>query len=187
MELAAGFSPEWVDVLELIQGYWREVGVDMQVRPIERSLWYDRVTANLHDATVWVGDGGVMPNAMIYAHWYLPGHPYAAYASLWGQWRSSGGELGEEPPEATQQQYRLHDQLQATIDPEARDALMAEILDIAQEEFYALGISLNAEGYGIVKNTFHNVPEVMIGNSALRTPAYTNPQQYFIERSSQSQ
>ena len=58
----------------------------------------------------------------------------------------------EEPPAATKRQMELYDQIKATGDAAEQEALMQEILQIAADEFYALGISLPAPGYGIVKN-----------------------------------
>ena len=58
---------------------------------------------------------------------------------------------------------------------------MRQILDIAAEEFYVIGISLPTPGFGIVKNTFHNVPASMPGAWIYPTPAPTNPEQFFIE------
>ena len=55
----------------------------------------------------------------------------------------------------------LYDQLKASGDPKKQDELMKEILKIAQEQFYAIGIALPTNGYGIVKNNFKNVPKTM--------------------------
>jgi peptide/nickel transport system substrate-binding protein len=42
---------------------------------------------------------------------------------------------------------------------------------------------LPVDGYGIVKRTFHNVPERMPGSFPYPTPAPTRPEQYFTEAS----
>jgi hypothetical protein len=60
--------------------------------------------------------------------------------------------------------------------------LMNQILEIAQEEFWCMGINLFPPGYGIVKNSFHNVPQQMVDAWLYPTPVPTNPEQFFIER-----
>ena len=60
-------------------------------------------------------------------------------------------------------------------------AVMKEILAIAKDQFYVIGISASPPGYGIVKNNFHNVPESMIGSWQYPDPAPTNPEQFWIE------
>ena len=38
---------------------------------------------------------------------------------------------------------------------------MNQIIDIAIDQFWAIGISLDTGQYGVVKNNFHNVPAAM--------------------------
>ena len=45
----------------------------------------------------------------------------------------------------------------------------------------AIGISLPANGYGILKNGLNNVPASMYNAWLYQTPAPTNPEQYFWE------
>lgn len=40
-----------------------------------------------------------------------------------------------------------------------RFEIMKEIVAIAREQFWTIGVSLPAESYAIVKNNFHNVPD----------------------------
>lgn len=58
---------------------------------------------------------------------------------------------------------------------------MMQILQVAADQFYVLGISTPTNGYGVVKNNFHNVPKTMIAAWLWPTPAPTNCCQYFIE------
>lgn len=58
---------------------------------------------------------------------------------------------------------------------------MRQLLEISAEEFYVIGISQRAPGYGIVKNNFFNVPESFPHAYNYPAPAPTNPEQYFIE------
>ena len=71
--------------------------------------------------------------------------------------------------------------VKATGDAKKQEELMKQILQIAQEEFYAIGIALPANGYGIVKNNFKNVPKIMPGSWLYPNPAPSNPCQYYVE------
>lgn len=177
-EISSGRDPGWIDALELIQGYWRDVGIDMQFRDIDRSLLLTRWEAYEHDVSMWQGFGGL--NVMFDTRWYFPSNPvHSAWAMAWSQWYA-GTPGGEEPPEAPRRQMELYGQLRTMANPERQDELMREILQIAKEEFYTIGISLPAQGYGIVRNNFHNVPETVVSMTT-RSPGQTNPSQYFIE------
>jgi peptide/nickel transport system substrate-binding protein len=184
VEVISALRPDWADALELIQEYWREVGIDMQIRTMDRSLFYTRKDANEHDANVWAGDGG-MVDALLEPRWYVPTSGESNFAPAWARWFNPAvfiGTAAEEPPAATQRQMELYRQLQASP-PDAQADLMRQILDIAAEEFYVIGVSLPAPGYGIVRNNFHNVPASMPDAWLYPSPAPTNPEQYFIDQS----
>ena len=57
---------------------------------------------------------------------------------------------------------------------------MNDILDIAAEQFWTMGIGWPTNGYGVKKTNFRNVPATMPGSWIYPTPGPTNPEQYFI-------
>ena len=58
---------------------------------------------------------------------------------------------------------------------------MKQILEIAADQFYCIGLALPPNGYGIVKNNFRNVPARMFFTGGpYINPAPTNPSQYFV-------
>lgn len=171
---------DWVDTMELIEGYWREVGIDVQVRVMERSFFSTRMYSNEHDVAVWWGGGGLM-DAFIDTRNFVPNSSDSPYAVLWAHWYS-GGTPSEEPPEVVRHQLELYDQFKANAELDVQIGLMKQILDVAAEQFYNLGITLPPPGYGIVSNNFRNVPEQMYhAGWAYNDPAPTHPEQYFIE------
>jgi peptide/nickel transport system substrate-binding protein len=173
-------QPGFDDALAMIADYWAAVGVTMVPDAMDRSLYEERRVANTPDASVWLAGGGtdVIQNPF----WYAPLSNRADYAQLWSQWYLSGGTSGEEPPAATVRQFELYDELRGTIDPATQERLMTEILQIAAEEFYHIGTVLPAAGYGVMSESFRNVPEAIPDTilSTPRSPALTNPEQYFI-------
>ena len=178
--------PIFLDMAQLIRTYWRAVGIDVQIIPIDRSLWEERVRTNADfDATIHRFGGGRGEAVVLDPRYYFPFDGNSMWASRWQAWyrRLSGDEATagvEEPPAPARRQMRLYDQLMLTADADQRKALMTEILTIAAEEFYVIGISIPADGYGIVKNNFHNVPEEMPASYIYPNPAPCNPEQFFI-------
>jgi peptide/nickel transport system substrate-binding protein len=175
-------AEEQISALELIRGYWREVGVEIEVWIMDRVPFYARKETNAHDANVWDGDGGL--NAILEPRWYFPFSHESNFALAWAAWYNPTPlpeVQPEEPPTATQEQLALYDELRTTADEERQAELMNEILEIAAEEFYVIGVSLPGQGYGIVKNNFRNVPDVMPAAWLYPHPGPTNPEQYFIE------
>ncbi|MCB0071388.1 MAG: ABC transporter substrate-binding protein [Caldilineaceae bacterium] len=178
-------SQNWIDTLELIKGYWAAVGIQMDLNVMDRSLMYTRKDSNEHDATTWGGDGGL--DVVLEPRWYFPYSGESLFAEAWKEWFVNPSGVGslvppEEPPAGPMRQMELYNQLKATGDAAEQQALMEEILQIAADEFYAIGISLPAPGYGIVKNNFKNVPASFPNAWLYPHPAPTNPEQYYIQQ-----
>jgi peptide/nickel transport system substrate-binding protein len=167
-------------MLDLITDYWKEVGIEMQALVEERDVFYDRKLHNLHDAAVWIGDGGL--DVILEPRYYFPFNDESNWAETWQLWfNNPEGELAEEPAPAAQEQMDLYNQLKATSDPAQQNELMGQILQIAADEFWCIGISLPSNGYGIVRNNFYNVPESFPSSWTYGNPGPTNPEQYFIQ------
>jgi peptide/nickel transport system substrate-binding protein len=177
-----GPVPYWLDAMNLVVGYWREVGINARTRAEDRSLFKERTEANQHDVGVWVGPGG-WGDETRRPFFYLPTADFEqAFAPLWAQWYQSRGARGEEPPAATKQQCELFWQFAQTADAGKRHELFRQILQIAQEQFYVIGTLRVPTGYGIVRTDFHNVPEEMPESFDFATPGGSGPSQYFIEK-----
>lgn len=180
VDFANDVGDDWSDALELVQGYWQEVGVDVEINGMNRSLHTELVRGNgEHEATVWTGSGGLVP--FMQTHWYFPSTSAADFASAWGEWyMNPDAPNAEEPPAGPRRQMELYDEIKGTVDEEEQVELMRELLDILKDEFYSIGVSYPPETLGVVTNRMHNVPDRMYNSTSWPTPGPTNPQQYFI-------
>jgi peptide/nickel transport system substrate-binding protein len=182
--------PPMVDMWEIIQGYWRDVGVDVQLRVIEGTLWNTRIRqTDQYDLTVHRFGGGSGMEVLTDPRYYVPIHGNSFYAPRWKMWFINPSGEGtqitpEEPPERVREQMDLYREVLQTGDLERQKELMGQILDIAAEQFYVMGISTEADGYGIVKNDFRNVPDSMFASFRWPSPGSTNPETYFWDQSS---
>ncbi len=172
------------DRAEMVVNQWRACGVNAQLQVIDRSLLYTRKDSNEHDVHVWGSGAG--PSIFLDPRHLFPHGGESAYAQAWVTWYNNPTGEGaltppEEPPADVQHQMELYDQIKATGDQDLQNELMKEIIAIAKDQFYVIGISSSPPGYGIVKNNFHNVPMSMPGSWQYPDPAPTNPEQYWIE------
>ncbi|MFN2130109.1 MAG: ABC transporter substrate-binding protein [Anaerolineae bacterium] len=177
-EVTAG-QQNRIDSMELIKGYWADVGIRITVKTEDRSLFYERKDAWEHDLAVWGGDGGM--DVVLEPRWYFPYSTESLYATGWATWYTSGGAQGVEPPEAAKQQMELYDELKGTVGTEAQNELMTEILNMAVEQFWVMGTFLGGPGYEVCKNTFRNVPNPNLGSWLYPNPGPQNPAQYYWE------
>jgi peptide/nickel transport system substrate-binding protein len=171
--------PFWVDGATQVAQFWKAVGVDTAVKSEDRSLFYERKDANQADCTVWTGDGGLKCE-MVECRWWFPYTNESNYAPLWQTYFNSRGADGEKPPPETLKQMELYWEMVKTPDEAGQKDLFRQILQIATEQFYAIGTVRIPESYGIVKNNLHNIPGIFPESHVWACPANTNPEQWYF-------
>lgn len=174
--------PDWVNVLELVQIYWKAVGVDMNIGGITGDLLEERRKANDYDATANFSDGG-LATILNVGPFLAPLGRGSTFAPAWGAWYDLGDGAVEpqEPPDDVKRQQELYDMVKSTADLDLQRQYMNEIIDIAIDRFWAIGISLDMGQYGVVKNNLHNVPLSMPESWNYPDPFPTNTSTYWIE------
>ena len=164
---------------EMLSEYWHELGIIVNTERLKSWPLTQLLRANEHDAVLASVPGGL--DVIDHPGIYMPESEYDSYWAIpWVYWYE-GNSLGEEPPAPVKAQMRLYDQIKMTIDQDDVVELMDQILTIAEEEFYVMGICGNEEFYMLVRSNFHNVPRTMPKSFSYPTPAPTNPCQYFID------
>ncbi|NEE01644.1 ABC transporter substrate-binding protein [Phytoactinopolyspora halotolerans] len=173
---------ELIDALELIKGYWRDVGVELTVQGEGSEHRYEILDASDQEAHVWDGDGGIHPVST--PQYYLPMDGLDnRFAAGWSTWLDTdgSGEGAIEPPDAAKEQLELYRQVQAEADPERRNELMRHVLQIAKEQFYLIGVSTPLPGYGVVKNEFRNMVDETYFAGGFPYPGATYPEQFYLD------
>ncbi|MGN6756909.1 MAG: ABC transporter substrate-binding protein, partial [Thermomicrobiales bacterium] len=179
----ASANTDQIDVMKLIQTQTKAVGLDIQSKVEDRSLLWTRKNAADVDGMIWTGDAGLYEE--LNPSRYFPQFDGSHFAVAWAYWYAKPAHPptpAEEPPDIVKKQMSLYDQVLATVDDKKRDDLMRQLLAIAKDQLYIIGTVLPSNGYGIVKNNFHNVPaKIFSSGSTYNNPGPTNPSQYFIE------
>ncbi len=182
VDAATGF-PDRVAGLDLISRYWAEVGIEMRVNTIERTLFYDRksASANQQTANVWGGDGGFRTE-MVDPRWYFPFSGESNFAVQWAEWFQTRGQGDNavEPPEQTRRQMELYWEILSEPDVDRQTELFREILQIAKDEFYVIGVALRDDDYGVVSNDLRNVAESYTASWLHMAPGAVNPSTWYF-------
>lgn len=172
---------EMVDMMQLMMPMLKTVGIDAQLKLIDRSLWEVRIRQNMdYDATTNRFGGGIGLAALLDPRYFVPYSGNAFYAMGWQIWYNDKTAVNAvEPPAQVKEALALYDEMKSTIDDARRVEAFKQILEIAADQFYSIGIKVPNDAYGIVRNDFHNVPERMPNSFGYPTPAPTNPEQYY--------
>ncbi len=179
VDIIPALNPERTDVMELISQQWADVGVQLRLNPMDRTLFFERDTGNDHEISVWGVASGLNPE--LDARGIIPIHPHGSrFGVPWAQWYLSGGTQGEEPPQDMKERLELLDQHASTLDPEKRHEIFAEIMQRSADGFEVIGVSTAPMGAGIKDKDLRNVPDTMPGAWMYPTPSPSLPQQYYF-------
>ncbi|MBI1777453.1 MAG: ABC transporter substrate-binding protein [Proteobacteria bacterium] len=179
IDVITALYADQTDALELIKRHWADIGIDVKINAIDRSLYYTRGDNNDHDMAVWPGPGGL--DIMLDPRDYFAQHTQGTrYALPWAQWYTSGGKDGQEPPESQKRRMKLYDEARSTADLKKRGQLMKEVFDLAADAFEMFGVGLAVNSFGIANNRLRNVPAKMANSWPYPHPAPALPQQFFF-------
>jgi peptide/nickel transport system substrate-binding protein len=156
---SAGERQEEADALELLAEAWREVGVRLIYRPLDRDILRNAAYSGEAMMPVWSGwDNGIpTPDAPPIA---LAPVDQANFSwPMWGQHYQTHGAAGEPPdlPEA-QRLLELHEAWNGSASDDARSAIWREMLAIHADQVFAIGLVAGAPQPVAVSKRLRNVP-----------------------------
>jgi peptide/nickel transport system substrate-binding protein len=172
-------DPAAIDELELIKKQWSQVGINLGINTMERSLFYARGQNNDYDFDVMGLPNGINPTGDPRA--WLSVHTLDSRQSLpWVRWYQSGGKSGEEPSQSMRDRLALWDQWKQAKDEATADNLFRQILQKAADAYEIIGVEQGLTTYGVRSLRLKNVPASMPLGWDYPTQAPTLPQQYFL-------
>jgi peptide/nickel transport system substrate-binding protein len=155
----SGESTEEVDVLELVADTWRQIGVELLIRPSQREVFRRRVSSGEAVMSVSHSDLFGLPTPDMSPIELAPVNSIHLQWSQWGLWYETKGKSGEEPPPAARRLVALYDRWLNSADRDERARIWGEMLDINAEELFTIGILGGTLQPVVVKNGLRGVPE----------------------------
>ncbi|MFV0475402.1 MAG: ABC transporter substrate-binding protein [Pikeienuella sp.] len=180
----AGERGEETDALELVQEMWKEVGLKMIFRPLDRDILRNKAYAGESMMPVWFGwDNGVpTPDASPRALAPVDQTNFAWPA--WGQHFQTKGASGEAPatPEA-QRLLVLFNTWAAATSASEKAAVWEEMLEIHADQVMAIGLVSGAPQPIVISARLRNFPRtgVYAWDPAAHVGAYRIDELYYAE------
>ena len=171
--------------LELVRDYWREVGIDLRLKSIERRLQAERAMSNKMQMTAWHAD---KVTDILFPHWPDWFYPHRAGWDMtmwnhWGRYHQSGGELGEEPPELIRNMQTWGGELLTATDEESRTKAAKALLRAHADNLWAIGTVGNAPHPVAVSRRLKNVVPNGIWGADNRWTTPYHPATWYIDES----
>lgn len=154
-----GENPEHDDMLELIGDSWRQVGVKMFVKGLQREVLRNRAYSGETIMSIFNGidNGLATPNSV--PSEYVPVQQDSLQWPKWGQYYQTDGEAGEKPDmPAAMELMDLYHKWQTSNEKGRKEAWQA-ILDLNSENMFSIGLIGNVPQPVVVDKDMRNVPE----------------------------
>ncbi|MBX2998488.1 MAG: ABC transporter substrate-binding protein [Caldilineaceae bacterium] len=184
------FDPEQGDIpptLELCIQYWKDIGIEFTIKPLNRQLLTERWTANELPMTFWQGDIGsdiVFPLSPKVMHGNSEPGNALGWSRAWEMWMRNKGQfpdIEEEPPAWVQLQYTDWDQFHSTLDEQERIQIMRGVFDRFYEHLPCFG-TVGVPQAVVLKSTITNVPEMGVWGFGTIRAVPVHPEQFFIKQ-----
>lgn len=169
-------------IVELAAQQWKELGLDVSVKQLERSYLQTLRENGDFDMTIW-HTGQMSDPVWILNPWHtVPCSWEASYAPEWALWYTSQGESGEEPPEEVKRIFELWEITKTSFNEEEVIAAAKEIQQIHIGNMWSIGTIGLMPAPVIVSNRLRNVPETgLLAWDWVYLARYT-PEQFYLEQ-----
>nr|WP_233270659.1 ABC transporter substrate-binding protein [Chachezhania sediminis] len=156
----AGERQEEENALQIITDNWKDIGVKLVMRPLDRDILRNRVYAGTSMASTWYGWDNGLPQPFTSPSYLAPMQQDFQAWPKWGQYYQTGGTAGEAPdmPEAIRL-MELADAWEKATSDEERFQIWTEMLAIHADQLYGIGTVNEAPQPIVVSNRLRNVPE----------------------------
>ncbi|MEP5732029.1 MAG: ABC transporter substrate-binding protein [Sulfitobacter sp.] len=159
----AGERQEVENALAIVTDTWRDLGVKLVMRPLDRDILRNRVYAGISMAAIWFGWDNGLPTAATSPKYLAPTSQEFFAWPMWGQYFATGGSAGEPPQdEAAKELLALADDWSHTTDTKERTTIWHRMLDIHAEQQFGIGILAEAPQPVVVSKNLRNVPDTGI-------------------------
>lgn len=156
----AGERQEVENALQITADTWRDLGIEMVMRPLDRDILRMHVNSGVSMASVWFGWDNGIPTANTSPEYLAPTHQEFFAWPMWGQYYQTGGKAGEAPDLKEAQQLLLYAEhwVEAGTEDE-RAQIWQHMLDIHADQLYGIGIVAETPQPIVVSKRLKNVPE----------------------------
>jgi len=159
LNVDAWWSPD-VKICEMLKKYWKDVGVEITLKPIGVELWEQRFMSGMYEMAVSQHTiGGFRP---MFGAENQEMSPFSADFKpnwAWGLWYQTNGKEGEEPPPAIKELHELSIEFSHTLSRERKIQIEREMERIDCENLWKIiALSIPPETrFHLIVNRLKNV------------------------------
>jgi peptide/nickel transport system substrate-binding protein len=176
-----GYGTNWVQIAELLIGYWDEVGVKVQLNSIANEVFTEQFEQNNLEMTMYTAEGGAGLTPILDPRYYVPGSYFGLFGNGWYFWLVEASDAVQVPmPDDIKAVYDLFQEVGQQTTQEAQIEKMKEVLQIAADEFWVLGLTRPAPDYQVYNVRLGNFPDEWIKGWNEGVEKITYPEQWYL-------
>ncbi|MEA2728814.1 MAG: peptide/nickel transport system substrate-binding protein [Acetobacteraceae bacterium] len=168
---------------EMVADQWQKIGIQADVRELERNLAMTRVRNN--DTHIFIWNNGGTELLYLFPRHAIPVDPTEAYMGpLYAQYYASGGAQGDKPDDPNILRiWELFSEA-ASLKAEGRNHNAQEIWKILVDQQYGIGtVGQSPAGLGVrlVSNKLGNIAGQVCNAQHCRTPGNSHPETWYFK------
>jgi peptide/nickel transport system substrate-binding protein len=168
---------------EMVADQWQKIGIQADVRELERNLAMTRVRNNEHHIFIWNNGGTEL--LYLFPRHAIPVDPVEAYMGPeYALYYASGGAQGTKPDDPNILRiWELFSEA-ASLKAEARNRNAQEIWKILVDQQYGIGtVGQSPAGLGVrlVTNRLGNIASRVCNAQHCRTPGNSHPETWYFK------
>jgi peptide/nickel transport system substrate-binding protein len=187
-----GDAKAWAQAAELIQGYWKAVGVEVKLDVIADQVVTERRKTNDIDLFVFHGgEGGAGLSAIIDPRWHIPGDYWGMFGLGWRNFlevETNADELKTRTENGSAMvmdeklvgMRKAWEEATAQVSTDGQIAAMKKVLDNSAEQFWTIGISRPGLGYQPTSKQLQGLPDAALDGWLPGTHKIMRPEQWFL-------
>lgn len=175
------YGTTWVQTAELLISYWEAVGVEVILNSMPDVQFIENKDDNNLQMTLYTGEGGAGITGILDPRYYAPFGFFGMFGNGWFYWNAETADAVQvEPPQDIIDIRAEYEEVLQQPTQELQVQEMAEVLQIAADRFWVIGLSRPAPGYQPYHIRLGNQPESWIGGWIEGVQKIKYPEQWYL-------
>jgi peptide/nickel transport system substrate-binding protein len=176
------YGARYSDLALLLKKYYAAVGVDIVIDTITNDELGKRGNDNTIEATIFTGEGGWGITSIFNPRYFVAYDARSYWGNGWALWYlQPNNAAAVEPPQAIKDQVDLYKKVVQAATEEERLSLMKQVLQIAADNFWVIGIVEPSESYHPVSAKLANIPANWVWDWDPGGYAIAFPEQWYFK------
>ena len=171
--------------MELVQEYWRQIGIDLRLKLVDGNLQRERAVGGEMQMTLWHADRVTDILFPLFPDWWVARSISwdRGMWNDWSRWYMKEGEAGSEPPPVMRKLQDQVDAMWVTMDEAERHRIGQQILKTGAEQLWVIGTVGLAPHPVVVASRLKGVPEKGIWGWDNRWTLANHPATWYLDDS----